>query len=336
MSAVLEVEDLRVEYVRSGRRIAAVNGVSFAIEAGETFGLVGESGCGKSTLSKAVMRLLPASAEVSGRVRFGGADVLELSAKQMRLLRGNRMSMVFQDPATSLDPTFSIGAQVAEVIREHRRVSKSAAKLEAIDLLRSVGFTEPGRTYGEPPHRLSGGMRQRVVIAIALANRPDLLLADEPTTALDVTIQAQVLRLMTEMSAAIGTATLLVTHNLGVVAQTCSRVAVMYAGEIVEIAGVEELFAAPRHPYTRALLATLPGGGHSGGRLPVIPGEVPDLSDLGQGCNFRERCPRRVNECEADPLLEAVSPDSTHSVACWVTGPRSVDHQLIDLSEVPA
>lgn len=319
MSTVLEIDELRVSYRRGGRTVTAVNGVSLAIAAGETFGLVGESGCGKTTLSKAVMRLLPASTEVTGQIRFAGRDVLQLSKKEMRSLRGDRMTMVFQDPATSLDPTFSVGYQVAEVIREHRKVSRATAKAHALDLLRAVGIADAESRYDEPPHRLSGGMRQRIVIAIALANRPDLVLADEPTTALDVTIQAQVLKMMTELSSSIGTATLLVTHNLGVVAQTCDRVAVMYAGEVVEVAAVDELFRAPRHPYTRALLATLPGGQHRGGRLPVIPGDVPDLMSLGDGCRFRERCPLRHDACEKAPPLRQVpgDTDAAHAVACW-------------------
>jgi oligopeptide/dipeptide ABC transporter ATP-binding protein len=297
--------------------VSAVNGVSLEIAESEIFGLVGESGCGKTTLALAVMGLLPGSADVRGAIRFQGRDLAGLPDEDMRMLRGDRISMVFQDPMTSLDPCFSIGSQVTETIRAHRPADRRAAREIALRLLRDVGIPEPERRYGDPPHRLSGGMRQRVVIATALANEPALLIADEPTTALDVTIQSQVLDLLRDLRRTHDTTILLITHDLGVVAQLCDRVGVMYAGQLVEVAPVEDIFRAPRHPYTQALLAALPTGGQERGGLRVIEGRVPDLTDPPPGCRFAPRCPYRMPECERIPPL-AEDPGG-HHIACWLS-----------------
>jgi len=254
--SLLVVDDLRVDF---GPTVPALAGVSFALRQGETLGLVGESGCGKSTLANAVMGLLPPTATVRGGIAFEGRDLLAMGDEERRRLRGDDVAMIFQDPLAALDPTCSIGYQVAETIRAHRDVDRRAAKRRAIELLGEVGIPDAARRYGDPPHRFSGGMRQRVVIAIALANDPDLLIADEPTTALDATIQAQILMLLRDLRARRGMTTLLISHDLGVVAQVADRVGVLYAGRLVELAPVGELFGAPKHEYTRALLAALPG-----------------------------------------------------------------------------
>jgi peptide/nickel transport system ATP-binding protein len=263
------------------------------------------------------MGLLPGSAEVHGAIRFQGRDLAGLDDDDMRALRGDRISMVFQDPMTSLDPCFSIGSQVAETIRAHRAIDRRAARARSIELLTDVGIPEPERRYDDPPHRLSGGMRQRVVIATALANEPALLIADEPSTALDVTIQSQVLDLLRDLRRTHHTTILLITHDLGVVAQLCDRVGVMYAGQLVEVAPVDDIFRAPRHPYTQALLAALPSAGQERGALRVIEGRVPDLVDPPPGCRFAPRCPARMPECDRVPQLAAESGD--HHVACWLS-----------------
>ncbi len=317
MSApLLELQDFSVAYRTQHQPVSAVSGVSLAVNEREIVGLVGESGCGKSTLSLAIMGLLPTATRISGSITFAGRDLSMLNEEETRQLRGDRISMIFQDPMTSLDPTFSIGSQVAEVITAHRRVSAAAAQSRAIDLLREVGIPDPAARYYDPPHRFSGGMRQRVVIAAALANEPALLLADEPTTALDVTIQAQILTLLRDLRGRHETAIMLITHDLGVVAQTCDRVGVMYAGQLVETASVGELFSAPRHPYTQALLAALPTTEHSPGSLRVIDGRVPDLTDPPDGCRFAPRCPHAMPECRAVPPLAADT--DGHQVACWL------------------
>jgi peptide/nickel transport system ATP-binding protein len=258
----------------------------------------------------------------------------------MRTLRGDRISMVFQDPMTSLDPCFSVGSQVAETIRAHRTVDRRAAREDALRLLLDVGIPEPQRRYGDPPHRLSGGMRQRVVIATALANEPALLIADEPTTALDVTIQSQVLDLLRDLRRTHDTTILLITHDLGVVAQLCDRVGVMYAGQLVEVAPVEDIFRAPRHPYTQALLAALPTAGQERGALRVIEGRVPDLTDPPPGCRFAPRCTYRRPECDRVPPLAAEPGD--HRIACWLSnatrvaggeGPLEADDPAANSSE---
>jgi oligopeptide/dipeptide ABC transporter ATP-binding protein len=313
---LLEFRHTSVDYDTSAGTLSAVKDVTLTLAAGETFGLVGESGCGKTTLSMALMGLLPSAARTSGEIRFRGTDLTTLPEAARRELRGSQISMIFQDPATSLDSTFGVGFQVAETIRAHRAVSRKEAKARAVSLLTEVGIPDAAARYADPPHRLSGGMRQRVVLAAALANEPALLLADEPTTALDVTIQAQILDLLAGLQREHGTTILLIGHDLGVIAQVCDRVGVMYAGQLVEVAATTELFAAPRHPYTRALLAALPTRAHGPGRLPVIPGQVPDLTRPPSGCRFKDRCPSAMAVCGTEPVL--VTAPGGHAVACWL------------------
>jgi oligopeptide/dipeptide ABC transporter ATP-binding protein len=313
--SVLAVDDLKVDFATADGWLSALAGVSFAVGEGEVVGLVGESGCGKSTLANAVMGLLPASARVSGRIAYRDRDLVSMGEEERRRLRGDRISTVFQDPLSALDPTASVGSQVAETVRAHRRVSRAEARARAIAVLGEVGIPDPPGRYREPPHRFSGGMRQRVVIATALANDPDVLIADEPTTALDATIQKQILTLLGELRVRHRMATLLITHDLGVVAQTCDRVGVLYAGQLVELAPVAELFAEPRHPYTRTLLAALPTVTHERGRLPSLEGLVPDLTAPPPGCRFAPRCPHAMPECAVHPRLAG---ERGHAVACWL------------------
>ena len=314
---ILEFDQVTVDYLARGSVVSAVQTVSLQVRAGETFGLVGESGCGKTTLSMAVMGLLPPAARVRGEIRFRGKDLLAADDADRRRMRGNELSIVFQDPATSLDPTFGVGEQVAETLRAHRDISRRQARARATELLAEVGIPDPAARYSDPPHRLSGGMRQRVVIGAALANEPALLLADEPTTALDVTIQAQILDLLAQMKDRTGMTVLLITHDLGVVAQICDRVGVMYAGQLVEVAAVEQLFTDPHHPYTRALLEALPTREQRSGRLRVVAGQVPDLAAPPSGCRFKDRCPQRMPVCDTAPKM---TPTAAGSVACWLEG----------------
>ncbi|RCV54599.1 ABC transporter ATP-binding protein [Marinitenerispora sediminis] len=297
---VLRVEDLRVGFRTSRGAITPVDGVSLELRRGETLGLVGESGCGKSVTSLSIMRLLPRdTARVTGGcISFGGQDLAELSERRMRAIRGNRIAMIFQEPMTSLNPAFTIGDQLAEPLRRHLGMSRAQARARAVDALGQVGISRPARLVGQYPHELSGGMRQRVMIAMAMACEPEVLIADEPTTALDVTIQAQILELIRDLQEATGTAVLLITHDLGVVAETCDRVAVMYSGQIVEQADVGRLFAEPRHPYTRGLLRSLPAMNAGADRLALIPGSVPPPDDLPPGCRFAPRCDRRFAGCD--------------------------------------
>jgi len=263
------------------------------------------------------MGLLPVTAHVAGSVRFQGLELLGLPPDELRKLRGDRISMIFQDPMTSLDPTFPVGEQVAETITAHRDVDDARARERALELLGEVGIPEPERRFGDAPHRLSGGMRQRVVIATALANEPALVLADEPTTALDVTIQAQVLDLLRDLRTRLQTTIVLITHDLGVVAQICDRVGVMYAGQLVEVAPVSEIFRSPRHPYTQALLAALPTQQQVPGSLRVIPGRVPNLADPPPGCRFSTRCPYVMDVCATVPPLAHETDE--HLIACWLS-----------------
>ena len=269
----LEFTDVSVRFATDDAATPAVDSVSLSIERGEIFGIVGESGSGKSTLANTVLGLLPQSADVTGSVAVSGREVLGLSEGQLRSIRGDEVSMIFQDAAASLDPTWSVGDQIAETLRAHSRLSRRAARSRAIELMIEVGIPDAGARYSDAMHRLSGGQRQRIVIAAALANDPQVLIADEPTTALDVTIQAQVLKLIERLRRDHGTTVLLITHDLGVIASVCDRVGVMYAGTLLEVGTTTELFARPKHPYTRALLAASPGRATRGGRLPVIPAE---------------------------------------------------------------
>jgi len=300
---LIEIQDLRVVFHgEGGRTTHAVDSVSLGVANGATLGLVGESGCGKSVTSLAVMGLLPkGSAEVSGSVRFDGYDLLEVADETLRDLRGDRLAMIFQEPMTSLNPGFTIGEQIVETILRHRGGSRRQARARAIELLRRVHIPSPERRIDDYPHKLSGGMRQRVMIAMALACDPMLLIADEPTTALDVTLQAQILELMRELKAASGAAILLITHDLGVVAEVCDEVAVMYAGEIVERAPVDRLFASPQHPYTVGLLGSIPRLDRKADHLATIEGMVPNMTTPPNACRFAPRCPFASAPCTAAP-----------------------------------
>jgi oligopeptide/dipeptide ABC transporter ATP-binding protein len=319
-STLLRVEDLSISFATEEGRVTVVEGVSFAVPAGRTVGLVGESGCGKSVTAMSIMRLLPSppSRVEGGRVLFEGTDLLALNETAMRAVRGDRIGMVFQEPMTSLNPTLSVGFQIGEVLRLHRGMSAAAAREKSIEILRLVGVGAAERRVDQYPHQLSGGLRQRVMIAMALVCHPRLLIADEPTTALDVTIQAQILELLRRLQRELGMAILLITHDLGVVAETCDEIVVMYAGRVVERGGTGAVFARPVHPYTAGLLAATPrlAARRRGGRLPTIPGMVPPPGARGTGCSFAERCSRALPRCRAErPPLLPHRPD--HDAACW-------------------
>jgi ABC-type dipeptide/oligopeptide/nickel transport system ATPase component len=301
MSAMLSFTDVQVRFASDDavQPTPAVGGVSLDVQPGEIFGIVGESGSGKSTLANAVMGLLPGSAAVQGSIRVAGREVIGLSENEFRAIRGDEVSMIFQDASASLDPVWSVGDQVAETIRAHAGLSRREAKRRAIELMTEVGIPDAASRYGDVPHRFSGGMRQRIVIAAALANSPQLLIADEPTTALDVTIQAQVLQLIDTLRRQNGTTVLLITHDLGVVAQICDRVAVMYGGTLLEVAATAELFARPQHPYTRALLAANPAGAPRGSRLPVIPAQW-SVESLGAAELLRASATRTETDDSVD------------------------------------
>ena len=315
---LLEVKDLRTQFKRDKKDwITAVNGVSFNVNAGEIVGLVGESGCGKSVTSLSVMRLHNERlTKISGSIKFGGKEVLDLTTSEMQSMRGNEMSMIFQEPMSALDPIMRIEDQLAEAISLHNsNMSKAEIHERCVNALKLVGIPEPEMTLRNYPHELSGGMCQRVMIAMAMSCEPKLLIADEPTTALDVTIQAQILALMEDIRNRRNTGILLITHDLGVVAETCSRVIVMYAGNIVEEAPVKELFANPQHPYTEGLIASVPRLGKRLHRLPSIPGSVPDLSVMPEGCRFAPRCKYAQDSCKQKlPELQTVA--EGHRCAC--------------------
>jgi peptide/nickel transport system ATP-binding protein len=304
---LLAVEGLRTHFATAGGVVRAVDGVSFTLERGEVLGLVGESGCGKSVTSLSIMRLVPPPGSiVAGRIRFAGDDLLAKDAEAMRRVRGARIAMVFQEPMTSLNPVFTIGDQIAAAVRAHAGGGRRAAWERAVDMLDRVQVPAPRDRARDYPHQLSGGLRQRAMIALALAPGPDLLIADEPTTALDVTIQAQILDLLRRLQAERGMAILLITHDLGVVAELCHRVAIIYAGRIVEVAATARIFEAPLHPYTRSLLRCLPHPSRFGQPLLSIEGAPPDLRQAAGGCRFAPRCPLAVERCrgEEPPLLE--------------------------------
>ena len=300
---LLRVHNLRTYFHLGGALARAVDGVSFDIRAGETVGMVGESGCGKSVTALSLLRLVdpPGRIESGSRIEFEGRDLLSLDEEGIRQLRGNRIAMVFQEPMTALNPVFTIGDQVAEVARVHSDTSRKAAWERAVEMLNLVGIPDPRERAKSYPHQLSGGMRQRVLIAMALVMNPSLLIADEPTTALDVTIQAQILELLADLQQRLGLAVLLITHDLGVVAEVTSRVLVMYGGQIVERAPVRELFRNPRHPYTRGLLEAMPRLGRQRERLVVIPGTVPPPTRWPSGCRFRDRCAWQWHRCVDEP-----------------------------------
>jgi len=321
--ALLELNNVSVRFETDDGAVQAVDRVSWSLDSGEVLAVVGESGCGKSVSAMSVVRLLPASAKVSGEARFDGRDLLGARDSELRAVRGREISFIFQEPMTSLNPALTVGRQIGEVLRRHLGMSRAQARDRTIELLDLVGIPAPQRRVGEYPHQLSGGMRQRVMIAMALACDPKVLIADEPTTALDVTIQAGILDLLRDVRERLGTAIVLITHDLGVVADIADRVVVMYAGRKVEEAPVRELFAHPQHPYTVGLLAAIPqptnGDGHGRRRLQEIPGIVPSLPEPPKQCTFAPRCPRADDRSRSEePPLGEVRPD--HLVACFHPG----------------
>ncbi len=319
---MLEVRGLKTYFFTEAGVVKAVDGVDFHIDRGEVLGLVGESGCGKSVTSFSIMRLVGMPGKiVDGQIIFDGRDLVQLPESEMIKIRGNRISMIFQQPTSCLNPVFRVGDQLAEVLEIHQGLGKKVGRARAIELLKLVGIPEPEKRVEAYPHELSGGMAQRVMIAMALACLPELLIADEPTTALDVTIQAQILDLLRRLQSEMGTAIILITHDLGIVAEMCQRVAVMYAGRIVEQADVATIFEQPQHPYTIGLLGSVPVLGVVKDKLDVIPGNVPNLVNLPPGCQFAPRCRARVehglNICtEQEPELKPVAPG--HTVRCWL------------------
>jgi len=316
---VLEVHDLRTHFQTDDGVVKAVDGISFTVRRGETLGIVGESGSGKSVACLSALRLVPTPPAVhpSGQVHFGGRDLLSLPERELEQLRGNRLAMIFQDPLTALNPYLSVARQLTEVLEVHQGATPAAARQAAIEMLTRVGISDAARRIDQFPHQFSGGMRQRVMIAMALLCGPELLFADEPTTALDVTIQAQILDLIRELQAALGTAVVLITHDLGVVAGTADRVAVMYAGRIVEEGTTDEVFANPLHPYTRGLLASMPRiDTPLQERLTAIPGLPPDLGHLPSGCPFHPRCSLAADRCRRE-YPEVVTASATHHAVCW-------------------
>jgi peptide/nickel transport system ATP-binding protein len=313
---LLSVSDLRIYFHTDDGVLKAVDGVSFHIAPGETLGLVGESGCGKSVTAYSILKLLPMppARYAGGEICFRGENLLAHDEKAMRRVRGNSISMIFQEPMSSLNPIMSVGSQITEAIREHQKASKQEAREIAIDMLRRVGIPSPQDRFHEYPHQLSGGMKQRAMIAMALVCRPSLLIADEPTTALDVTIQAQILELLNALQSEFNMSVLLITHDLGVVAETCDRVAVMYAGKLVESASVASLFENPKHPYTHGLFRSLPTLSEKKKQLAVIPGAVPSPLDFPSGCRFRTRCSMAQPICEEEPPLREIG--AGHFSAC--------------------
>ena len=318
---LLHIEDLSVEFATRGGAVHAVDGMNLTIEPGQTLGLVGESGSGKSVTARAIMRLVPTppGRYTGGRILFEGTDLLSLSEQEMQAMRGGRIAMIFQDPMTFLNPVYTAGEQVAEAIRIHQHASRAEAKAQAIELFRTVGIPNAEARYSAYPHELSGGLRQRVMISMALSSRPRLLIADEPTTALDVTIQAQILDLLRNLQQEFGMSILLITHDLGVVAEMCDTVAVMYAGRIVEKARVEPLFDDPGHPYTSGLLEAIPNAGNGDTPFRPIPGAPPDLAHLPYGCRFAPRCRYRREICITTPPPNIeIAPG--HSALCHFAG----------------
>ncbi|HEU0236568.1 MAG TPA: ABC transporter ATP-binding protein [Candidatus Limnocylindrales bacterium] len=319
---LLEIRDLRTHFHVMDGVVKAVDGVSFGIRQGETLGVVGESGCGKSVTALTIMRLLdtpPAEIDPDSEIWFNGRNLLTLSEEQMRAVRGNDIAMIFQEPMTSLNPVYTVGDQIAEAVSLHQRLSPKAAWEKAVDSLKAVGINTPERRAKQYPHELSGGMRQRVMIAMALSCDPKLLIADEPTTARDVTNQAQILELIRKVQDETGAALMLITHDLGVVAETVKDVVVMYAGRVVETGTVDDVLMSPKHPYTEGLIASIPSKEKRGERLNVIRGTVPNPFNMPVGCNFAPRCPYRFGPCaDHDPRIEDASPPD---VACWLYTP---------------
>ncbi len=323
---ILEVKNLKTSFKVEDGHFFAVDDVSFSLNKGKTLGIVGESGCGKSVTSLSIMRLIatPPGKIESGEILFKGENLLKVSDARMRQIRGNEIAMIFQEPMTSLNPVFTCGDQIAEAIQLHQpKLNSKQIKEKAIEMLKLVGIPAPEKRYDEYPHQLSGGMRQRVMIAMSLSCSPSLLIADEPTTALDVTIQAQILDLMRKLNSELQSAMILITHDLGVVAEMCNEVAVMYAGKIIEYGTVEDIFYRPQHPYTKGLLDSIPHfeTGQRLEKLSTIPGMVPSLTQLPKGCRFRDRCTKSISQCaEVEPLLESSKTDTSshsHTYACF-------------------
>jgi len=335
---LLAVEGLRTHFFTNDGTVRAVDGVNFALRERETLGLVGESGCGKSITALSVMRLLSRPGRVvAGRVLLQGRNLLEISEEEMEDVRGNDIAMIFQEPMTSLNPVFRVGDQILESIQRHLGLSETDSRDRVLDLFKKVGIPSPERRINDYPHEMSGGMRQRIMIALALSCKPRLLIADEPTTALDVTIQAQILELIKELKETENMGVIMITHDLGVIAEVADHVAVMYAGKVVEDAPVEELFEAPKHPYTRGLLASIPSPAKLGRRLDVIKGVVPHPLNLPPGCSFAPRCPDRFPDGTCDAAFPALAPTSpTHRVACYLYSKEQdevrITEQEVDLS----
>ncbi|UOR13479.1 ABC transporter ATP-binding protein [Halobacillus amylolyticus] len=318
MEQLLEVKNLVTSFKTAGQKVSAVRGVSFSVNRGETLCIVGESGCGKSITTLSVMGLLPDNGEITeGSVRFNGDELTNKRKEEMRRLRGNEISMIFQEPMTALNPVFTVGYQLMEPLNIHTNLSKTEVKHKAIDLLNKVGIPNPEKKLKQYPHELSGGMRQRVMIAIALACNPSLLIADEPTTALDVTIQAQILDLIDDLKEDLGMGVVMVTHDMGVVAEVADHVMVMYAGNVVERGTVEEIFSNPGHPYTKGLLASVPNVDDANQSLEAIPGSLPNINEEISGCRFHPRCPFATEKCkQEDPPHFSIS--SSHQSKCWL------------------
>jgi len=316
---VLDIRNLVVEYHTDDAVVHAVNGINLVVKRGETLGLVGETGAGKTTIARAILRILqtPPAKLCGGEIIFEGKDITKLSESEMRSIRGNKIAMIFQDPMTALNPIEKVGWQIAETIRLHNKISRVEAERRACDMLEMVGI--PMTRYSDYPHQFSGGMKQRVVIAMALACNPELLLADEPTTALDVTIQAQVLEMIQSLKDKLGTSVVLITHDLGIVANFCQSVAVIYAGEIVEYGTVEDIFDRPKHPYTLGLFGSIPRLGTTEKRLKPISGLIPDPTNLPPGCKFCERCPHAMDKC-ASAVPENIEVEPGHFAKCFLAG----------------
>ncbi|MGG1662565.1 ABC transporter ATP-binding protein [Brevibacillus sp. NRS-1366] len=330
MGNVLEVKGLTTQFSKESGRVTVVDQIDIELKKGESLGIVGESGCGKSVTSLAIMRLLDSNGTVSGSVRLNGKDVFSLSEKAMRDIRGKEMAMIFQEPMTSLNPVLTIGRQISEVLEEHEGKSRAECKARVIDLLRQVGISRPEEIYREYPHRLSGGMRQRVMIAMAIACNPTLLIADEPTTALDVTIQAQILDLIKKIRTDYGMSLVLITHDLGVVAEVCDRVIVMYAGQVIESADVRTLLRSPKHPYTIGLIQSAPHQSKGQHRLYSIRGSVPSPEDMPSGCRFAPRCDKVMPVCwEKNPALQQVGEES--ACRCWLYEEENKESSVVSV-----
>lgn len=324
MKPLLSIEHLSVAFHTWAGTVRAVRDICFELNEGEIIGLVGESGCGKSVTANAIMGLIPSPPGhiTNGRILFAGQDINQMSSHELRRLRGSSISMIFQDPMSSLNPVLTIGLQIAEMYQTHQGLSRKAALEQSVHMLRLVGIPAPETRLHQYPHELSGGMRQRVMIAMALALHPRILIADEPTTALDVTVQAQIIDLMKQLNQELATSILLISHDLGVIAGLCSRVLIMYAGEIVEAGLVGELYQRPQHPYTQGLLSSLPRLNQSGTRLQAISGQPPDLIDLPPGCAFLPRCAQAMACCQQSPPI--VKASETHFSSCWLQGGNSL------------